>query len=118
MNTLGLMRGAAGFLLREPERFESYLETIFTAMWQQQLDLSVKEVLAETLTAAGFDPDSFLALINEDEVKTALKQTTAEAVKRGVFGAPTYFVGQEMYFGQDRLDFVKQALDADPEIAR
>ncbi|MNF00802.1 2-hydroxychromene-2-carboxylate isomerase [compost metagenome] len=51
-----------------------------------------------------------LALVGDQEVKDALKAATEEAVKRGVFGAPTCFVGTEMYFGQDRLDFVEEAL--------
>ncbi|MNT98992.1 2-hydroxychromene-2-carboxylate isomerase [compost metagenome] len=67
-------------------------------------------MLAATLDAAGFDPQALLALVGDQEVKDALKATTEEAVKRGVFGAPTCFVGNEMFFGQDRLDFVAEAL--------
>jgi 2-hydroxychromene-2-carboxylate isomerase len=110
INTLTLMRGAIGLQLRQPERFEAYLDAIFKAMWQDKRNLGDPAVLAATLDAAGFDPQALLALVGDQEVKDALKASTEEAVKRGVFGAPTCFVGNEMFFGQDRLDFVAEAL--------
>ena len=110
INTLTLMRGAIGLQLRQPERFEAYLAAIFKAMWQDKRNLGDPAVLAATLDAAGFDPQALLALVGDQEVKDALKAATEEAVKRGVFGAPTFFVGNEMFFGQDRLDFVAEAL--------
>ena len=63
-----------------------------------------------TLATAGVDPSAVLAMAQDGEVKAALKANTDEAVARGVFGAPTVFVGDQMYFGQDRLDFVREAL--------
>ncbi|MDT4854734.1 2-hydroxychromene-2-carboxylate isomerase [compost metagenome] len=110
IDTLTLMRGAIGLQLRQPERFEAYLAAIFKAMWQDRRNLGDPAVLAATLDAAGFDPQALLALVGDQEVKDALKAATEEAVKRGVFGAPTCFVGNEMFFGQDRLDFVAEAL--------
>ena len=110
INTLTLMRGAIGLQLRQPERFESYLAAMFKALWQDKRNLGDPAVLAATLDAAGFDPQEMLALVGDQEVKDALKAATEEAVKRGVFGAPTCFVGDEMFFGQDRLDFVAEAL--------
>jgi 2-hydroxychromene-2-carboxylate isomerase len=68
------------------------------------------DVVAGVLTAAGFDTAAFAALIADPAVKQALIANTEEAVARGAFGAPTLFVGKEMHFGQDRLDFVAQAL--------
>jgi 2-hydroxychromene-2-carboxylate isomerase len=62
------------------------------------------------LAEAGFDPQAVMALAGEQEVKDRLKATTQEAVDRGVFGAPTMFVGGQMFWGQDRLDFVREAL--------
>ena len=61
-------------------------------------------------SSAGLDPDEILFWASEPATKSALKETTDEAVRRGVFGAPTMFVGGEMFFGQDRLDFVRDAL--------
>ncbi|AOE82669.1 2-hydroxychromene-2-carboxylate isomerase [Pseudomonas sp. TCU-HL1] len=110
INTLMLMRGAIGVQMRQPERFEAYLEAMFRALWQDKRNLGDPSVLGTTLQAAGFDPAALLALVGDQEVKDALKAATEEAVKRGVFGAPTCFVGEEMFFGQDRLDFVEEAL--------
>lgn len=67
-------------------------------------------VVAQVLAAAGFDPQAMLALCNDAATKDALKASTQEAVDRGVFGAPTFFVGDQMFWGQDRMDFVKEAL--------
>ncbi|MNG09226.1 2-hydroxychromene-2-carboxylate isomerase [compost metagenome] len=66
--------------------------------------------MAEVLTQNGFAPNEVLALTADEEVKTLLKDNTEKAVQRGVFGAPSMFVGNHMYFGQDRLDFVIEAL--------
>ena len=112
INTLTLMRGAAGLQMRRPEVFERYLATIYEAMWKEPANLGDPGVLAATLAAAGFDADEFAALVADPEVKAKLVETTEEAVARGVFGAPTCFVGEAMFFGQDRLDFVAEALAA------
>jgi 2-hydroxychromene-2-carboxylate isomerase len=108
INTLTQMRGAAGY--QDSEHFEHYVTTMFDALWVQQKNLGNPHVLAEVLSAAGFDLAEFQRLVNDEKVKERLKATTEEAVKRGVFGAPTFFVGNEMYFGQDRLNFVAEAL--------
>ena len=109
INTLALMRGAAGLKLRAPERLAGYIAAVFTALWQQQKNLGDPAVLAATLAEAGFDAEAFTALVGDAEVKAALVAATDEAVARGVFGAPTCFVGTQMFFGQDRLDFVREA---------
>ena len=62
--------------------------------------------------AAGFEPKHLLAAIEHQPVKDELRANTEEAIARGVFGAPTFFVGDRMFFGQDRLDFVEEALGA------
>jgi 2-hydroxychromene-2-carboxylate isomerase len=110
INTLTLMRGAVGVQLRRPEDFARYVETIFRAMWVEPRNLGEPEVLAQTLAAAGFDA-GFTDIVADPEVKAALVANTEEAVRRGVFGAPTMFVGGQMFFGQDRLEFVREALD-------
>jgi len=110
INTLVLMRGAAGMQLRGPD-FDRYVATIFRAMWEAPRNLGEPRELAEVLHRAGFDADAFIALVNDAAVKEQLKDNTEKAVARGVFGAPTFFVGEEMFWGQDRLDFVAQALD-------
>lgn len=110
INTLTLMRGAIGLQRREPQRFMDYVRAIFQAMWVEARDLSDPQVLGRTLAESGFEPQAMLALVGDQEVKDALKANTEAAVKRGVYGAPTMFVGEQMFFGQDRLDFVREAL--------
>lgn len=110
INTLTLMRGAAAMQMRSPAEFARYLEVVERAMWETPKNLGDPDVLATTLADAGFDPQAFAALVADPEVKARLIATTDEAVARGVFGAPTFFVGDAMFFGQDRLDFVREAL--------
>ena len=110
INTLMLMRGAVGMQRDRPERFVAYLDAVFNAIWVDGENMNDAAVVASTLEAAGFEGDRVIALVNDPAVKEALKQNTAEAVARGVFGAPTMFVDNEMFFGQDRLEFVKRAL--------
>ena len=110
INTLMLMRGAAGLQLREPARFEPYMNTVFRAIWVDAQNLNDPATVAAVLQAAGFDAAALLALTQDPEVKDRLKALTQEAIDRGVFGAPTFFAGGQMFWGQDRLDFVKEAL--------
>lgn len=113
INTLTLMRGACGMLMRQPDDFERYLDAVFRAMWVEPRNLGDAEVLAAVLTQAGFDTAAFMALVSDPEVKAELVARTEASVARGVFGAPTCFVGRQMFFGQDRLDFVQEALAAE-----
>lgn len=110
INTLTLMRGAVGLQLREPQRFDIYTRAMFNAIWVALQNLNDPAVTAAVLQDAGFDPAAFMALVSDPEVKEALKAATQAAVDRQIFGAPTMFVGDQMFWGQDRLDFVKEAL--------
>jgi len=110
INTLQLMRGVIGIQLRQPARFGAFLSAVFTALWVKGANLNDPAVTATTLVEAGFDPAEVFAMVNDADIKAALKANTEEAVARGVFGAPTVFVGDAMFFGQDRLDFVREAL--------
>lgn len=112
INTLTLMRGAVGLQLREPSRMLAYVEAVYRAIWAHEKNMNDPGVVASVLQEAGFDPAQLLALTAEPEVKERLKAVTQEAVARGVFGAPTFFVDGQMYWGQDRLDFLKEALGA------
>ena len=108
VNTMQLMRGVTAYL--ETPKFESYLSAIFKALWAEKLNMESPEVVAEVLSKVGIDATDFMARISEPEVKARLKSSTEEAVARGVFGAPSFFVNGEMFFGQDRLSFVEDAL--------
>lgn len=110
INTLQLMRGAVGMQLRSDAEFHRYLAAIFSAMFEHPRNLGDLQELAAVLEAAGISPALMLELVQDDRIKQALRKTTEEAVARGVFGAPTFFVGDEMFWGQDRLHFVEAAL--------
>ncbi|MBB1603153.1 2-hydroxychromene-2-carboxylate isomerase [Variovorax sp. UMC13] len=108
--TLYLMRLVTGTQLRRPERFQPLLQSVFKALWIDALNLNEPALTAQAVAEAGFTAEEATALANDPEVKALLRATTEEAVARGVFGAPTTFVGSEMFFGQDRLDFIREAL--------
>jgi 2-hydroxychromene-2-carboxylate isomerase len=106
INTLNLMRGAVAAEMEE--RLIPYSDAVFRAIWVDQRRMEDPIVIGEVLRQAGFDPAAMMAAIGTNEVKEKLKASTEEAVSRGVFGAPTFFVDQDMFFGQDRLDFVEE----------
>lgn len=110
INTLMLMRGAIGIQQQDPDRFMAYCTAMFKAIWIDSLNMNDPNVVGSVLHAANFDQQGLLTLANEPITKDALKLATQEAVARGIFGAPTFFVGSQMFWGQDRLDFVKEAL--------
>lgn len=112
VNTLTLMRGACGMLMRQPEDFRRYADTIFRALWVDARNLNEPGEVAAVLTEAGFDAALFMALVADPAVKADLIARTEASVAHGAFGAPTFFVGRQMFFGQDRLDFVQEALTA------
>jgi 2-hydroxychromene-2-carboxylate isomerase len=111
INTLMLMRGAVGLQLTNPESFLSYCDAMFKAIWVEGLSMNDPAIVGKALSDKGFEPMRFIALCGEQATKDALKGLTEEAVQRGVFGAPTFFVGDEMFWGQDRMDWVQAALD-------
>ena len=108
VNTLALMRGAAAAQI--DGLFERYHPAIYKAMWVDGRNLNDIAEVAKVLTATGLDAGKFGNRIQDQDVKDRLKATTDEAVARGVFGAPTSFVGDMMFFGNDRLPFVEMAL--------
>ena len=110
INTLMLMRGALGLQMREPDRMVPYVDAVFRAIWVDAKNMNDPAVVGAVLQLAGFALVKLLALTADPAVKDQLKVVTQEAVARGVFGAPTFFVGDQMFWGQDRLEFVKEAL--------
>lgn len=109
-NTLLHQRILTGLLLRRPEAFGPCLAALFAAIWVHARDPTSTEGIAAVLGEAGFDTQELLALAAEPEVKEALRAATDDAVARGAFGVPTFFVGDAMFWGQDRLAFVRDAL--------
>lgn len=110
INTLTLMRGAVALQMRSEAEFQRYLAAVFEAMFERPQNLGDPAVLGRVLGAAGFDPQALLTLTQTPAVKERLKANTERAIARGAFGAPTFFVGDEMFWGQDRLHFVDAAL--------
>lgn len=110
INTLTLMRIAVGLQQRQDRHFADYCAAMFRAIWVQAQNLNDPAVVAAVLVQAGLEAQELLALSSEPAVKEELKAVTAAAVQRGVFGAPTFFVAEQMFWGQDRLDFVREAL--------
>ena len=108
INTLNLMRGAVSSL--DEEYFDTYIDTIFNAIWVESRNMADIDTVIEVLSDAGLDAKSILEATENPEVKQQLISNTEQAVERGLFGAPTMFVDGEMFFGQDRLQFVEAAL--------
>jgi len=112
INTLLLMRGALALQSKGEPRLKDYCDAMFKAIWVESLNMNDPATAAEALRRAGFDAQALVALATEQTIKDALKAATQEAVARGVFGAPTFFVGDQMFWGQDRMEFVREALKA------
>ena len=108
VNTLTIMRGA---IVAEDEGvLDDYIDAVNRAMWEDGLKMDDPEVIATFLSANGFDGPALLARTQEPEIKAKLVANTEAAVARGVFGIPTFFVGDAMFFGKDRLGHVEEAL--------
>jgi 2-hydroxychromene-2-carboxylate isomerase len=110
VNTLMLMRGLVA--AREVGVDADYIEMGLEGLWEEGLKLDDREILARRIDSAGLDSASLLAGAQTDRVKLKLADNTAAAVARGVFGVPTFFVGDDMFFGKDRLGQVEEAVDA------
>lgn len=111
INTLMLMRGAHA--AQKLGVSEPYVEAVASAMWERQLDLGAPEVLAQVLDAADLPTADLFREAQSADVKQALIDATQELVDRGGFGIPTFFVGDEMFFGKDRLREVEEAFVAE-----
>ena len=106
VNTLLLMR--ASVAAQRDGVLDRYVSIGFKAMWQQGLNMSEPDVFEKAFTDGGLDGAALLASTQDDVVKETLKINTGEAVERGIFGIPTFFVGDEMFFGKDRLGQVEE----------
>ena len=108
VNTLKIMRGACA--AQKLDCFAPYVEAVFAAMWEQQRDMAQDEVILASLQAAGLDGARLLAASQDADVKARLLENTQRSFERGAFGAPTFFVGSEMFFGKDKLREVEEAI--------
>lgn len=108
INTLNLMRGAVAAI--NSDYFADYIDTVFNAIWVDGKNMADIDVVTEVLGSAELNVNVILASTQDPDVKATLIQNTEVAVQRGLFGAPTLFVEGEMFFGQDRLQFVEAAI--------
>ena len=108
VNTLTIMRG---LVAADADGYgDRYVDVVLSAMWERGLKMDDPAVIKATLDEAGLDGDRTLTRAGEDAVKARLAENTQEAVARGVFGIPTFFVGGEMFFGKERLGQVEEML--------
>ncbi len=112
VNTLVLMRGAIA--AQRIGVFERYVDEMYRHMWAEPKKLDDPGVLRAALVESGLDGDRIFALVQTQEVKDELLANTQRSVERGTFGSPTFFVGEEIYFGKDRLRDVEEALSGGP----
>ena len=110
VNTLTLMRGAVA--ARKLSIFERYVDEIYRHMWSEPKKMDDPAVLRAALLESGLDADAILELVQTADVKEELLANTQQSVERGTFGSPTFFVGDEIYFGKDRLRDVEEAISA------
>ena len=110
VNTLLVMRGA--IVAQLAGVFARYVEVVFSAMWAEPKKMDDPAVVGAVLQQSGLDGAALLARTQEPEVKDRLLKNTEDSVARGTFGSPTFFVGDEIFFGKDRLR------DVEEEIAR
>ena len=108
VNTLLVMRGAVAAELEGV--FQAYVDAVFRAMWEEGRKMDDPAVARAALDEAGLDAARLLARTQEQEVKDRLLRNTERSAERGAFGAPTFFVADEMFFGKDRLRDVEEAI--------
>lgn len=108
VNSLLAMRGLCA--CAPGDEFDRYLDAVLAGFWERGLLMSDPAVLSSVLAEAGLDAERLLTLAQTDAVKAKLADNTAAAVDRGAFGAPTFFVGDEMFFGKERLGQIEMLL--------
>jgi len=110
VNSVKAMRGC--FVALDEGVLPDYARAVFEAYWGALRDISQEDVLADAARKAGLDAEAFLRAIADPAQKQRLRSTTDELIERGGFGSPTLFVdGDDMYFGNDRLELVRRALE-------
>jgi 2-hydroxychromene-2-carboxylate isomerase len=108
VNTLMLMRGAVA--ARFEGMFEPYFRAAYHHMWEEPKKMDDLEIFRNAFISSGIDIDRLIARAQQDEVKKRLIEATNDAVARGAFGSPTFFVGNEMFFGKDQLRDVEESI--------
>ena len=108
VNTLMLMRGAVAAKFENV--FEQYFRAAYHHMWEDPKKMDDVEIFRAAFKSSGIDIDKLIARAQQDDVKKKLIDDTTDAVNRGAFGSPTFFVGNEMFFGKDQLRDVEDSI--------
>jgi 2-hydroxychromene-2-carboxylate isomerase len=111
VNGIHALRGALWCQDHAPELFAEYHRTLFRATWADDKNVSDKAVVVEIATSLKIDRDAFVSGIGDARLKERLREDTAAAEEKGIFGVPSFIVDGELYWGQDRMDYVREALD-------
>ena len=103
INTVNLMRGV---FIAEEDNFKSYyIDQIFEAVWRDGLNMNDQNIIERVLKNLNVNPKTFFLRLTTQNNKDLLKNKTSEAYQRGIFGAPTFYINNKIFWGQDRLDF-------------
>ena len=108
VRSITLMRAA--LIAQDSGVFPRFHEAMWRAMWNEAANLADPAVVTQVLARADLDADAIMRGTQDDKIKARLKANCDEALARGAFGLPTFFVGGELFFGNDRVDFVGDAL--------
>ena len=108
VNTLHIMRGAVA--AKKLGGYMPYVDAMYEAMWEQGRNMNDQAEIANVLTTAGIDAEKLLETSQQPDVKSGLMANTQSAFERGAFGSRTFFVGQEIFFGKDRLREVEEEI--------
>jgi 2-hydroxychromene-2-carboxylate isomerase len=103
----------ASLVAKDEGRFHEFHDPMYRARWAEPRDPSDPDVIHSLLKAAGLDADAALARAESEELVSRLDMDTKEAIERGVFGVPTIFIGDEMFWGNDRFELVRHYLTKD-----
>ena len=109
INTLNIMRG---YLFVDKEKQENYVNTFFKAYWNDNLDLSNEEEFSKLLKNLEINQEQFIDGIKNQTIKDELKKLTNDALKKEVFGTPTFIVNDKIFWGQDRLEYALEELNS------
>ena len=103
IKTVSFMRGV---LIAEEDSFRKiYIEKIFNAIWKDGLNMNDKTVIEKVLKNMELNPEIFLSKVSDNKIKVKLRKLTDDALKKGIFGAPTFLVNKKIFWGQDRLSY-------------
>ena len=108
VNTLQLMRAAV--YAKGQDFYQDYVEAMYRCMWEEGLDMSDSETFKQSLLNVGLPADEIIAATQDPQVKQQLMDSTSASVERGTFGSPTFFVGDEIFFGKEKLADVEEQI--------